>query len=70
MSLSIIINVLIALRRFVKKLIFVPHTPNSELAKSLRKIADTEAEAGVHFNVIETGGLSMRRVLQRSNPWL
>ena len=48
--------------------IFVPPTPNSELAKSLRKIADTEAEAGVHFNVIETGGLSMRRVLQRSNP--
>ena len=48
--------------------IFIPPTPNSELAKSLRKIADTEAEAGVHFNIIETGGLSMKRVLQRSNP--
>jgi hypothetical protein len=34
----------------------------------LRNIADTEAEAGVHFNIIETGGISMRRVLQRSNP--
>jgi hypothetical protein len=48
--------------------IFVPPTPNSELAKSLRKIADQEADAGVHFNIIETGGLSMRKVLQRSNP--
>jgi hypothetical protein len=48
--------------------IFVPPTPNSELAKSLRGIADAEAEAGVHFNVIETGGLSMRRIIQKSNP--
>ena len=48
--------------------IFVPPTPNSELANSLKAIADKEAEAGVHFKIIETGGLSMRSVLQRSNP--
>ena len=48
--------------------IFVPPTPNSELVHALRKIADEESEAGVHFNVIETGGLSMKRVLQKSNP--
>ena len=48
--------------------IFVPPTPNSELAQSLKAIADSEAEAGVHFKVIETGGLSLRSVLQRSNP--
>ena len=48
--------------------IFVPPTPNSELANSLKAIADREAEAGVHFKIIETGGLSMRSVLQRSNP--
>ena len=48
--------------------IFVPPTPNSELANSLKVIADSESEAGVHFKIIETGGLSMRSVLQRSNP--
>jgi hypothetical protein len=48
--------------------IFIPPTPNSELAKSLRDIANKEAEAGVHLNIIETGGLSMRRLLQKSNP--
>ena len=48
--------------------IVVPPTPNRELANSLKAIADREAEAGVHFKIIETGGLSMRSVLQRSNP--
>ena len=41
---------------------------NNELASLLREIADREAEAGVSFNIIETAGLSMRRVLQVSNP--
>ena len=45
-----------------------PPTPNSELANSLKAIADNEAEAGVHFKIIETGGLSLRSVIQRSNP--
>ena len=48
--------------------IFVPPTPNSELANSLKVIADNEAEAGVHFKIVETGGLSMKSVLQKSNP--
>ena len=48
--------------------IFVPPTPNGELAKSLQEIADNEAEAGIHFNVIETGGDSMKTRVQRSNP--
>jgi hypothetical protein len=48
--------------------IFIPPTPNSELANSLREIANKEAEAGVHLNIIETGGLSIRRLLQKSNP--
>ena len=48
--------------------IFVPPTPNSELATSLRAIADSEAEAGVLFKIVETGGLSMKSVLQKSNP--
>jgi hypothetical protein len=48
--------------------IFVPPTPNSELASLLREIADREAENGVSFKIIETAGLSMKRVLQVSNP--
>ena len=49
-------------------LFFIPPTPNSELATSLRAIADSEAEAGVLFKIVETGGLSMKSVLQKSNP--
>ena len=48
--------------------IFVPPTPNSELANSLKVIAESEAEAGVHFKIVETGGLSIKSVLQKSNP--
>ena len=48
--------------------IFVPPTPNSELANSLKAIADSEAEAGVHFRIIETGGISVKSILQKSNP--
>ena len=29
---------------------------------SLKVIADGEAEAGVHFKIVETGGLSMRSI--------
>ena len=47
--------------------IFVPPTPNGELAKSLQEIADNEAEAGIHFNVIETGGDFLKSRVQKSN---
>ena len=48
--------------------IFVPPTPNNELANSLKVIAESEADAEVHFKMVETGGLSIKSVLQRSNP--
>ena len=48
--------------------IFVPPTPNSELANSLRIIAENEAELGVKFKIVETGGLSMKSIMQKSNP--
>ena len=48
--------------------IFVPPTPNGELARELRKIADSEAEDGVHFKIIETGGTSIKNKVQKSNP--
>ena len=38
--------------------IFVPPTPNGELANYLK----------VHFKIIETGGISLRSILQKSNP--
>ena len=46
--------------------IFVPPTPSGELAARLRKIATTEAEAGVNFRIVETGGRSMKRLFQCS----
>ena len=48
--------------------IFVPPTTNSELANSLKVIAESEADAEVHFKIVETGGLSIKSVLQRSKP--
>ena len=48
--------------------ISVPPQPNSKLAKSLKAIADSEAEAGVHFRITETGGISVKSILQSSNP--
>ena len=48
--------------------IFVPPTPQSELAKSLQSIADSEAEAGIRFRIIETGGRSIKHLVQKSNP--
>ena len=40
--------------------IFVPPTPNGELAAQLRNIAEREAEAGVQFRIVETGGIPCR----------
>ena len=48
--------------------IFVPSTPDSELLKAMRQIAKEEGKQGVRFNIIETGGITMKRSLQRSNP--
>ena len=48
--------------------IFVPPTPNGELAARLRRIASCEAEAGVEFKIVETGGKSMKKQFQKSNP--
>jgi hypothetical protein len=48
--------------------IFVPPTPQSELANQLKSIAETEAEEGVRFKVIDTGGRSIKSIVQKSNP--
>ena len=48
--------------------IFVPATPGGELAKKMRQITDKEAKHGIHFNIVEVGGKTMRSELQKSNP--
>ena len=48
--------------------IFVPPTPNGDLARELKDIAEREAEAGVLFRIVETGGRSIKSMVQRSNP--
>ena len=48
--------------------ICTPPTPNSELANSLKVIAESEAEAGIRFRIVETGGRSVKSILQKSNP--
>ena len=48
--------------------IIVPATPGSELAKTLRVIAEGEAAERIQFKVIETGGLTIKSEVQRSNP--
>ena len=48
--------------------IFVPPTPNGELAQALRDIAEREAEAGVKFRIVESGGTTVKSMTQKSNP--
>ena len=48
--------------------IFVPPTPKGELAAQLRQIAEQETEAGVKFRIVETGGRTVKSIVQSSNP--
>ena len=38
------------------------------MAREIRKIADEEAKHGIHFNVLEIGGKTLKSEIQRSNP--
>ena len=48
--------------------IFIPATPGGELAKIVREVAECEAEPGLKFKVVESGGRSIAQQVQRSNP--
>ena len=48
--------------------IFVPPTPNGELAKMLKDIAEKEAESEVKFKIVESGGRTIQSIVQKSNP--
>ena len=48
--------------------IMIPSTPGGELASMLREVAQAEAEVDMKFNIIETGGRTVKSELQRSKP--
>ena len=48
--------------------IIIPATPNSELAKILRTIADQEALPNMRFKIVEKGGRRLENVLSKPNP--
>jgi hypothetical protein len=48
--------------------ILVPATPNSELVHLLQKVAEEEAIPGLKFKVLETGGVTVKHKIQKSNP--
>ena len=48
--------------------IIVPSTPGGELAKEIRKVVEENAKGKINFKVVEKGGQTLERQLQRSNP--
>ena len=49
--------------------IFVPATPGSELANMLRPIAESQSkETGIKLRIVEKGGPTIGKMLQRPNP--
>ena len=48
--------------------IIVPSTPDSELAKMLREVAEKESEAGIRFKVVEKGGMTIEKNVAELQP--
>ena len=50
--------------------LFVPHTPGGELAKRMRR-AEAQNHQGrkIRFKIVEKGGVTLEKMLRRSNPW-
>ena len=48
--------------------IFVPATPGGELAKMLKTVAENEAQPGLKFRIVESGGRTVKSQIQKSNP--
>ena len=48
--------------------IIIPSTPGGELAKRLRMVAEKEGVPGLRFKVVERGGVTISRQLQKPNP--
>ena len=57
-----------AWHRPADSVLFVPATPNAELAEGVRKVLEEEApRLGMDIRVVETGGLSLKRQLVRTD---
>ena len=48
--------------------IFVPVSPQGELAKQLREIAESESEAGFKLRIVENGGRTIKSHFQKFDP--
>ena len=48
--------------------IMIPPTPHSELLKMLQEVTEAEALPGLKFKVVEGGGKTVQRAIQKSNP--
>ena len=48
--------------------IFVPTTPGGVLMKRMRRVAEEEGKEGIKFKIVEIGGRTIKREVQRSNP--
>ena len=54
----------------IKAVMFVPHTPGSELAKKLRENEEDLVKiTGTKVKIIERTGTKIQDLLTRSNPW-
>ena len=50
--------------------LFIPCTPGGELAKKIKGVEEKKSgNRTVRFKVIETGGIAMKSLLQKSDPW-
>ena len=48
--------------------IIVPATPNGELARMMKEVAEADNECGLKFKIIEKGGKTIEKSLQNPNP--
>ena len=55
----------------IETVIFVPHTPGSELAKLLQEADDsfTKGKGIGRMKIVERGGTKLKDILCRNNPW-
>ena len=48
--------------------IIVPATPDGALAKILSDVVENESKSGMKFKIVERGGISVGKMLQKPNP--
>ena len=48
--------------------IIVPATPGGILARMLKNVVESESKSGVKFKIVERGGISIGKMIQKPNP--